>query len=145
MQPIEVWTDGCCNKNGSGWAVICPQQQIILRGEIPGATNQQAELAAIIQAVNRYGPNIIVRTDSKYAIGCFSEWYHRWLKNGWKNAQGKSVENIPLIQLGLQLRVNEVKYIHVKGHSGDFYNDMADYYAKNAHLRPNDSDWTIMV
>lgn len=145
MQRLQVWTDGASNKQGSGWAVICPQLRTIVRGDLPGATNQQAELAGIIQAVNRYGPHITIMTDSKYAIGCFSEWYPRWLQNGWKNAKGKPVENLSLIQLGLQLKANEASYIHVKGHSGDYYNDMADHYAKSGYLRPMDQGWTIVT
>lgn len=144
MQPLTIWADGCCNKNGSGWAVICPERRTIARGEISGATNQQAELSAVIQAVHLFGSDIVVVTDSKYTIGCFSEWWQRWLKNGWKNAQGKPVENQPLIQLGLQLGAARVSYRHVKGHSGDLYNEMADYYSKNSQMRSTERGWTLI-
>src|SRR3990167_1578238 len=120
---MKVYTDGCKNKNGSGWAVICPERKQILRGNLNGATNQQAELGAIIQALHYYGSTIEIFTDSKYAIGCFTEWYPRWLQNGWKNSQNKPVENQPLITVGLQKGANLVKYTHIRGHSGDQFNE----------------------
>jgi len=142
---MQVWTDGCCNKNGSGWAVIAPSMKIIFRGDVPGYTNQQAELAAIIQAVYKFGRGITIITDSKYAIGCFTEWYPNWLRNGWKNAKGKPVENQNLIEIGLQLGANTCTFHHVNSHSGNYYNDMADYYAKNSQLSPEHQGWTLIV
>jgi ribonuclease HI len=136
---MQVWTDGCCNKNGSGWAVIVPSLKIIFRGDLPGATNQQAELSAIIQAVYKFGTQLHIITDSKYAIGCFSEWYPNWLNNGWKK-----VVNRPLIEVGLQLGVHNCTFQHVKGHSGDYYNDMADYYSKHSQLKIDHKDWKII-
>ena len=141
MERIAVWTDGCCNKEGSGWAVICPGQKLILRGRFDGATNQQAELAGVVQAVNRFGTQLIVYTDSMYAIGCFRDWHENWQRNGWKNAKGKAVENQPLIKLGLQLGADKAFFIHVPSHSGDKYNDMADYYCKGGALK--NPGWTI--
>lgn len=141
---MKVYTDGCCNKNGSGWAVICPERKTIVRGDLPGATNQQAELSAILQAIHYFGKDISLVTDSKYAIGCFTEWYPRWLRNGWINAQRKPVENRNLIELGLQLGASSLSYTHVAGHSGDVYNDMADYYSKNSQLRRDHTGWNLV-
>jgi len=140
---MEIYTDGCCNKSGSGWAVICPERKTIIRGDLVGATNQQAELSAIIQAVYLFGTNIKVITDSKYAIGCFTEWYPRWLRNGWINAKNKPVENRKLIELGLNMGTNNVEYTHIHGHSGNVYNDMADYYSKNSQLEHK--DWKLIL
>ena len=142
MERLAIWTDGCCNKNGSGWAVICPNQRLVLRGKFPGATNQQAELAGIVQGLNRFGSNLVVYTDSAYSIGCFSKWHENWVRNGWKNAKGKPVENQPLIKLGLQLGASSALYRHVDGHSGDLYNDMADYYCKGGPLK--EEGWTLI-
>ena len=138
---MEVWTDGCANGNGSGWAVIIPSHKLIFRGDFPGATNQQAELGAIIQAVYKFGTNIVIYTDSMYAMKCFSEWCQRWLINGWKDAKGKPVKNRQLIKLGLQLGANKVKFVHVRAHQGNIYNEMADYYCKNNVIK--DVGWNF--
>jgi ribonuclease HI len=145
---MQVWTDGCCNNRGSGWAAVIPSQKIIFRGEYQGATNQRAELAAIIQAIRfikQYFPGnmIYVITDSKYAIGCFKEWYSNWMRNGWKNAKGNPVENQDLIMLGLEEGANNYNFQHVGRNSGDPYNQMADYYCKNSQLKPDHQDWKL--
>ena len=143
MQRLVVWADGS-TLNGSGWAVIVPTRKIIYRGNVTGATNQQAELSAVIQAVFKFGPNIHIITDSKYTIGCFTDWYHNWLKNGWRNAKKKPVENRQLIEIGLKLGANFCTYEHVKGHTGIKYNEMADWYAKGNQLKLEHSDWTLI-
>lgn len=111
------------------------------------ATNQQAELSAVIQALYRFGTNIVIHTDSKYTIGCFTEWLNNWQRNGWKNAKGKPVENQPLIRLGVQLGAPKARYEHVKGHSGDQYNEMADLYADFdiTELSPEHSGWYFIL
>lgn len=141
---LEVFSDGCSNKQGSGWSVIIPSQKKIYRGDIPGATNQQAELSAIVHAVHILGPNLNIGTDSQYAIGCFSKWYPNWLRNGWINAKNKPVENKELIVCGLQLGAGQCTYFHVSGHSGHMYNEMADYYAKHSQLHLNHADWVLL-
>jgi len=144
---MEVWTDGSFNRGGTGWSVICPARKLILRGNLNEATNQMAELVAAIQAINYFGTDITVVTDSAYVIGCFTDWYKRWLTNGWRNAQKKPVENQAMIKLGLSLGVNKAKYRHVKSHSGDFYNEMADYYADASvkSLAPQHTGWQIII
>ena len=124
--------------------IIIPSQKIIYRGDIDGATNQKAELSAIIQAVHRFGQNLHIISDSKYSIECFTNWYHKWLKNGWKDSTGKSVVNRPLVELGLYLGVHNASFEHVNGHSGQEFNDMADYYSKNKQLKPNHQGWTLI-
>lgn len=141
---MQIWTDGCCNNNGSGWSFIVPAYKIIMRAELPGATNQQTELSAIIQAVYKFGGHLEIFTDSKYAIGCFTIWYTNWLKNGWINSKKEPVANRDLIELGLKLGAQTCVYTHVKAHQGNLYNEMADYYAKNPRLLPEHKDWTII-
>ncbi len=147
MSTLHVWADGSSNPGGSGWAVICPNQRLVLKGILNKVTNQQAELSAVIQAVYRFGTNIVIHTDSKYAIGCFTEWLTNWQRNGWKNAKKKPVENQPLIRLGVSLNAPLAKYQHVYGHSGDLYNEMADYYADSqiTSLSPEHSGWQIII
>jgi ribonuclease HI len=144
MSRLVVYVDGCCNKRNTGWAVIIPSHKIIYRGDIIGATNQKAELSAIIQAVHRFSSNLHIITDSMYSINCFTIWYPKWLRNGWKDSNGNTVTNKPLVELGLQLGVQNATYEHVKGHSNHEYNDMADYYSKNNQLLPKHVDWTLM-
>ena len=66
----------------------------------PRQTNQRAELLALSRALDLAprNRNIVIVSDSKYAINCVTEWYPNWQRNGWKNAAGKSVENRDLVE-----------------------------------------------
>jgi ribonuclease HI len=95
----------------------------------PAPTNQSAEITAIIIALEealdrfsrlRYTPrlNVRIHSNSKYAIGCMTEWIHKWLKNGWRNAAGKAVAYRDLIEEALELEErliesDKVKYVWV--------------------------------
>lgn len=69
-------------------------------------TNNRAELYAIIRALEEAPRNdvetLIIKTDSKYCIGCFSSWHKGWEQHGWKNSKGEPVGN----QVGGVLLIN---------------------------------------
>lgn len=76
------------------------------KAELP--TNQRAEISAIILALemaleeyhalrNRPLLEVTIESDSKYAIGCMTEWIYKWSNNGWRNAAGNEVANTDLI------------------------------------------------
>ena len=104
----------------------------IFKGKVPGnATNQIAELFAIWKAVNLCPyKKIDLYTDSKYSIGCLTEWWVKWIKNGWKNSQGDPVANKEIIlAILIILRNKDVRFFHVKGHDGNYYNELCDKLA----------------
>ena len=66
-------------------------------------------------------------------------WIHGWLRRGWGNVT--NVENKDLFKRlyeTIQLRpVGTVKFQHVRGHSGEPGNEMADRLAvRGADMRP---------
>lgn len=100
-------------------------------------TNQRAELTAVARALD-FVPidrDILICTDSYYAIRCITEWSPKWLKNGWKNSAGKDVENRDLVE-PIVSRVCEreackakTKFQWIKGHANDPGNVAADQLA----------------
>ena len=80
--------------------------------------------------------NIMIISDSSYAINCCTSWYTNWRSNGWKNSSGKAVENRDLIE-GILNKVEErwrmyrvgTEFEWVKGHSGNEGNKEADRLA----------------
>lgn len=80
----------------------------------PRPTSQRAELAAIVLALEKAlekqrqldrAPfmKVAIRTDSKYAHGCMTDWSFKWLNNGWINCAGNEVANRDLVEEALEL------------------------------------------
>ena len=146
---ITVYTDGSCvNKlGGYGYVLLYDQKEYPVAGKVPfyPTTNQVAELYAIYHFLKSFLPlnpyliqtqqSIHIYTDSKYSIGCLTEWYHNWEKNNWKNSKNEPVANKELIQKILkQLNGFSIKFHHVKAHNGNHYNEMADKLANQGRL-----------
>ncbi len=145
---IIVYTDGsCANKRGGyGYLVIYNDMVVPVSGRVPNypTTNQVAELYAIyamLSHVIQHYKDIIIQngllvfTDSKYSIGCLTEWHYAWIRNGWRNSKGESVANQKLIQSILNLSVGlKIEYRHVKAHNGDRFNEWADQLASEGRL-----------
>lgn len=89
-------------------------------------TNQRAELSAIKRALE-IAPRhreVLIFSDSQYAINCVTLWHHNWSRNNWLTTLGKKVENQDLIEEILE-KMQEREDIGaktgfewVKGHSG---------------------------
>ena len=141
IQPIKnstivtIYTDGSCIDKVGGYGFTTTNGQEF-KGRVPynPATNQISELYAIYKAImycnNKNVKDLTIYTDSKYSIGCLSQWYFNWVKNGWKNSKGEPVKNKELIKsiISVSSKIN-ITYYHVKAHNGDKYNEIADTLA----------------
>lgn len=157
---IPVWTDGACSNNqdrkraSAGVGVYFGSNSILniserLDGNIQ--TNQRAELTAIIRALEIVrDKDLLIISDSQYAIKGATEWMKNWKRNGWINSKKKPVENKDLwVKLDLLLQgcdgtcINsssvcskkcnnisrDVKFQWVRGHNTDIGNIEADRLA----------------
>ena len=147
-ETITINTDGACagNPGPGGFAALIEggdMQFPTITGGDPQTTNNQMELAAIIEAIsflNHEGitgaRTIIVRSDSQYVMKAFNDnWIANWQRNGWKTAKKQPVAN-QILWLAL---INEVKkqeaggatfqWVWVQGHSGDPMNEQCDRLA----------------
>jgi ribonuclease HI len=97
------------------------------------------EMQAVIESlkiVKRSNAQIIIYTDSKYVMNGISEWIEGWKKNGWKNSAKKPIKNVDLWQeLDEQSSKHDIKWVWVKGHNGNKYNEIADQLACGAVKR----------
>ena len=58
------------------------------------------------------------------------EWIKKWKTNDWKTAQKKEVKNKDLwVELDNLADKHSIKWEWVKGHSGDYGNEIADKLA----------------
>jgi len=108
-----------------------------------GATNNQMELYACVEALKEaqkmydlgYFSKIIINSDSKYVVDNYRNALFNWSGNGWRNYQGRPVENAVIWKdlLKLVKKVNKrVEFKWVKGHSKDSHNKAVDKLAKQS-------------
>jgi len=154
-EPIIIYTDGSCFKNGQSGAnagigiyFLTPSikgekhhYSQVLTGTAPH-TNNKAEILAVIKAlelVDSLGYSnrkpIKILTDSQYVINSIQVWAPKWKLNNWKNSNGKAVQNRELLSTLDQIitkmsttRKIELKY--VAGHKGIEGNEIADALAR---------------
>ncbi|KAL2825069.1 ribonuclease H-like protein [Aspergillus cavernicola] len=138
---MQIHVDGGCRGNGKPWAIGAAaaarknrkgnftQSWTTVLPSDPTPTNQRAEIAAIIIALKaaliKYQTlntapylRLTIWSDSRYAIGCMTEWVKKWMNNGWVNAAGREVANRDLIEKAVGLardvkRVGRVKYVFI--------------------------------
>ncbi|MBD1148030.1 ribonuclease HI [Pelagibacterales bacterium SAG-MED31] len=135
---ITVYTDGACSGNPGigGWGVVIleeNQNEIFLNGGDNNTTNNRMELTAAIEALKNFKnqANLTLITDSKYVKDGIQSWIHNWKKNGWQTAAKKQVKNKELwIELDKLIAKHNIKWEWVKGHTGNKYNEKADYLAR---------------
>ena len=81
--------------------------------------------------------DVLIFTDSQYAINCVTVWHHAWARNNWITSLGRPVENRDLVESILQQIVerrkthgSDTRFEWVKGHTGaNDGNSMADRLA----------------
>ncbi|KAI5787074.1 ribonuclease H-like domain-containing protein [Geopyxis carbonaria] len=131
---LRIYTDGSALGNGksasmAGVGVWFGDQDTRNISEPllgPRQTNQRAELTAILRAIN-VAPihrEVLIFTDSQYAINCVTVWHLNWGRNNWTTSLGKPVENRDLIQEILETIEtrkdygSRTRFEWVKGHTG---------------------------
>ena len=137
MKAIEIYTDGACSGNPGpgGWGVVLLYQgnKKELAGYQPETTNNRMELFAAIQglAALREPCEVTLYSDSSYLINAFEKhWLDNWQRNGWKTSSKSPGENQDLWKLLLlHVKNHRVRFVKVKGHSDNAYNNRCDEMA----------------
>lgn len=121
-----AYTDGACRGNpgpaGVGVVLHFPDKRVEVSEWLGDATNNIAELVAILRALEHTDPlaPIIVHTDSSYSIGVLSK--------GWKaKANQELIAKIKSAMSGRRVRL-----VYVPGHAGVKWNERADELARLA-------------
>ena len=143
---VKIYTDGACtgNPGPGGWGaiVIMDNKKKELFGGEKLTTNNRMELTAAIKALEYCSikegrqpslKQIKIFTDSNYLKEGITVWITTWEKNNWKTSDKKNVKNIDLWKKLKELvKLNQIEWNWVKGHSNDPLNDEADKLAKKA-------------
>ncbi len=143
---LLIYTDGSCINKIGGYGIVLidnPNQDVRKNthkeeyGKVPydPCTNQISELYAIYIAltlINNKNLNILLKTDSMYAINVLTKYIYVWEKNGYKTTENKPVKNKDLILLTFNLlkEFNNLTFLNVKAHNNEYYNEIVDKLAK---------------
>ena len=139
MEEVILYTDGACSGNpgDGGWAcvLIYKESRKELSGGLKDTTNNIMEMTAVIKGLEalKRPCNVNIYSDSSYVVNSFEKgWIYNWMKNGWKTADKKDVKNKEMwIELYDLLKIHKYKFIKVKGHSDNEYNNRCDKLATN--------------
>ena len=140
MEKVIIYTDGACSGNPGpgGWGTI-----LMYNGnkkEISGAknntTNNVMELTAALEGLKmlNFPCEVELYSDSAYLVNSFSQgWIYNWKKNNWKTASKEPVKNKEIWEEIYNLtQIHKVKFIKVKGHADNEFNNRCDEMARNA-------------
>ncbi len=125
------------DQGGWGTILMCDNQKKEISGGEKNTTNNIMEITAVIEGLRslKYPCDVEIYSDSAYVVNAFNQkWIESWKKNGWKNSNKEEVKNRELWQELDELcsMQKSVKFIKVKGHSDNEFNNRCDELARNA-------------
>ena len=140
MEKVVIYTDGACSGNPGpgGWGTILMYKDIKkeINGGVKQTTNNIMEITAVIEGLKmlKYKCEVEIYSDSAYVVNAFNNhWREGWMKKNWINSSKEPVKNKELWQeLYNLVKQHEVKFIKVKGHSDNEYNNRCDELARAA-------------
>lgn len=138
---IQVYSDGACKGNPGigGYASIMVFDNTnlnikIIAGGDPKSTNNRMEITAVLTALswiydNHSNQEIIVYSDSQYMVRAINElWLEKWIDKDFNNIKNKDL----WLRLYKYICKLNVKFVWIKGHDGNNFNELADKLATEA-------------
>lgn len=140
MEKVVIYTDGACSGNPGpgGWGTILIYKNVKkeISGYMENTTNNIMEITAVIEGLKllKYECEVEIYSDSAYVVNAFNNhWIEGWRKKNWINSSKEPVKNKELWQELYDLtKKHDVKFIKVKGHSDNEYNNRCDELARLA-------------
>jgi len=139
---LWIFTDGACSKNPGpgGWGILARHLDSSweFSGGEKNTTNNRMEMMGVIRALEwiqaqGFTCPITITSDSQYVIKGITQWISGWMRNGWKTAAKKPVENQDLWQQMWHLATGKnLDWQWVRGHNGHQENERVDELARAA-------------
>ena len=137
MSEIKIYTDGSSRGNpgpgGYGVILLSGHHRKELSKGFRLTTNNRMELLAVIAGLETIKKNelpVTVYSDSQYVINSINKgWLKNWIRTDFKG--GKKNKDLWLQFYDLS-RSFKLKFIWVKGHADNPYNNRCDELATNA-------------
>jgi Ribonuclease HI len=130
---ITIYTDGSSRGNpgpgGFGIVLMCGQFRKDVACGYRRTTNNRMELLGVITALEMLkipNSNVTIYTDSKYVADAINQnWIYGWIKKGFNK-----VKNPDLWSRFVRIyKQHNVKFVWVKGHADNQYNNRCDQLA----------------
>ena len=140
MKKVILYTDGACSGNPGvgGWGAVLIYKGAEKRfsGAFAETTNNRMEITAVIEGLKALKEpcEVDVYSDSAYTVNAFENgWVYGWLRNGFKKSDNMPVLNEDLWRELVSLtEIHKVRFIKVKGHADNEYNNICDKLATDA-------------
>lgn len=140
MKKVILYTDGACSGNPGvgGWGAVLMYKGAEKRisGACASTTNNRMEITAVIEGLKclKEACEVEVYSDSAYVVNAFlNGWAAEWQQNGFKKADNKPVLNEDLWRELINLTArHKVRFVKVKGHADNEYNNICDKLATDA-------------
>jgi ribonuclease HI len=145
LESVTIYTDGACigNPGPGGYGVVLLHQgdrQELSAGYRLTTNNRMEMMAAIAALETLTNPSVVtLYSDSQYLINAMEKgWAKKWQANGWKRNAKEMAKNPDLWERLLKLcQEHKVKFIWVRGHSGNTENEKCDRLAVAASRQSN--------
>ena len=140
MKEVTIYTDGACSGNpgagGYGVVLMYGAAKKELSEGYEKTTNNRMELLAVIRGLEALKEpcRVNLYSDSKYVVDAIAKgWVVKWKQNGWMRNKKERASNVDLWeQLLVMLAKHQVKFIWVKGHADNPWNERCDELARMA-------------
>lgn len=136
-QEVIIYTDGAARgnpgKGGYGTILMSNNRTKELSQGYRLTTNNRMELMAVIaglEALKKTGLDITVYSDSQYIVKALNEgWLNKWMATNFSG--GKKNKDLWVRFYNLYTQ-HKVKFVWVKGHASNEYNNRCDVLATTA-------------
>ncbi len=137
---VSIYTDGASRGNpgpgGYGIILLSGDHRKELSAGFSLTTNNRMELLAVIvalEALKIEGSEVTVFTDSRYVADAVTKgWVFNWMT---KRFKGKKKQDLWLRFLEVYKK-HQVKFIWIKGHNDNPFNERCDEMAVAAAMQP---------
>lgn len=149
---LDIYTDGSSYyKDGTGgWAFVVVRNDLEIYqnfGNKRNTTISVMEMLAVYNSMKYIKRNFIDKNkkvkvrifcDSAFVVNTFLEkWYIRWREMEWYGVKNSKLWR-KILDLYFTKGMN-IEFVKIKGHSGNKWNDIADFYAGSARKILNEN------
>ena len=157
---VAVYADESClgngregaNPGGAGALIEFLVEGALVRRDLwvsePATTNNRMALRSVIEVFRvlsgrQHRFSVVFTTDSKYIEQGMSEWYHGWVRKGWRTRNGPVLNQELWEQAAAAIDGHEVQWRWVRGHDSHPQNEYANDLAIRAARELSNSNGRV--